>query len=99
MQNQQIIARIYSIEPDRPVYILQAIQDTLLSVIFLFDTPEGELTIKLPKIKREEVIGRRWDLEIVYFCEGIHEIVSAPIYWPTPNPSYIRAYRKRPKRG
>ena len=99
MQNQQITTRIYSIEPDRPVYILEAVQETVMSVIFLFKTPNGELTIKLPKLKREEIIGRRCDLDLVYFCEGIHELISAPVYWPAPNPSYIRAYHKRPQRG
>ena len=98
MQNQRITTRTYSIDPDRPKYTLESIKELTMSVNFSFDSPNGKLTIKLPKLTRDK-FGRRCDLDLVYFCEGIHELISAPVYWPAPNPSYIRAYHKRPQRG
>ena len=98
MQNPRIITRIYSIHPDRPKYTLEDIEELIMSVNFSFDSPDGKLTIKLPKLMRDK-FGRSCHLNLACFCEGIHELRAVPIYWPTKNPTLVRAYHKRPKRG
>ena len=98
MQHPRITTRIYSIHPESPRYTLGVIEDLIRSVNFNFDSPDGKLTIKLPRFTQDR-FGRSCHLNMACFCEGIYELRAVPIYWPRENPTLVRAYHNRPKRG
>ena len=93
-----VTATVYPIWPSRPIYKLKRKLGSKRSLLFAFDTPDGELVVKLPKFKLDS-IGRSCQLSAVCFYEGIYEIVPAPIYWPVPPDVLTRAPKSRPERG
>ena len=93
-----VTATICPIWPLQPAYRLKRKLGSKRSLSFTFDSPTGELVVKLPKFKLDK-FGRSCHLTAVCFYEGMHEIVPAPVYWPIPPEILTRAPKSRPKRG
>ena len=93
-----VITSVCSIDHTQPRYELKRKLCSKRSLFFTFDTPNGEQVVKLPKYKLDW-IGRCCKLTLVCFCEGIRELVAAPLYWPIPTYSLTRAPTPRSKKG
>ena len=98
MQHPRVTTSVYSINPENPNYTLTTQEDRNLSVIFNFETPTGNLTIKLPRYTQDR-FGRRCHLSLACFCEGLLELRVVPIYWPREDPALTRPYHNRPRKG
>ena len=93
-----VLTSVCSIDHNRPRYELKRKLNSKRSLFFTFDSPTGELVVKLPKFKLDW-LGRCCKLSLVCFCEGIRELIPAPIYWPIPSFALPRAPSPRSKKG